>query len=268
MYLKAKVKTDDYKDLIIKYQDTGDLRLRDKIVEEHINLVYWVCKRILLPDNSFVDINDLFSYGIFGLLNAIDKFDVNKKVKFKTYAALRIRGAVYDNLRELDPVSRQRRIQEKKIQDVSDSYFEQNKKQISFRELSSILKIKLPKLIDILHELDRSNSVCSLQAKSKQVNENHAGELLDTIEADKSLCPDVIVESNYITKMIHDIISNFSERKRKCIVLYFFEELTLNEIGQVLGTTEANVCQIIKGTKKEMIKQLKNMGITKDILKD
>jgi RNA polymerase sigma factor for flagellar operon FliA len=265
MYIKAKIK-DDSTELFEKYCKTGDLKIRDQIIKKYINLVYWVCKRVLhgLPDNFVMD--DIYTYGIYGLIGAIEKFDLKKNVKFKTYACIRIRGEIYDQLRKLDPLTRQVRMYKNKIDNISKDYLQDTETEIKPEELAKRLNIDMKKLLSLLQIFEHSKHVSMDENLSFSMKSNDIFSLSDVIPCKDSLMPENMYETNNIIKKVDEIISGFKEQKRKAVILYFFEDLTCNEIGEVFGVSESRISQIITSAKEEIKNKLEKQGITKDIL--
>lgn len=261
--LKAKIKENDYIELFKKYHQSGDLKVRDKIIEGNINLVYWVGRRMLQSFPDKVHMDDIYTYGIFGLMDAIEKFDIKKNIKFKTYACIRIRGAIFDNLRNDDPVPRQIREYEKKMKKLTIDYYEKNNSEIGINEIAKLLNININKLFTTLRVLETSRPV---SIDNISYIEGETLSLHESIPCNESLYTENIVEKKDITKIIQDIISGFKDSERKCLVLYFFEDFTYKEIGEIYGVTESRICQIINNAEREIKDILESKGITKDVL--
>jgi RNA polymerase sigma factor FliA len=265
MSLKAKIR-DDSIELFEKYYKTNDVGIRNKIIEKNINLVYWVCNRVLqtLPDTFKID--DIYSYGIYGLITAIDRFELKRGVKFKTYASIRIRGEIYDQLRKLDPLTRQVRMYKNKIDNISEEYLQDTETEIKLEELAAKLNIDMKKLLSLLQIFEHSKHISMDRNLSFNTKSNDILSLSDVIPCEDSLMPEHMYETNDIIKKIDEIIASFKEQKRKAVILYFFEDLNCNEIGEIFGVTESRIRQLITSAKKEIKEELEKQGITKEFL--
>ncbi len=224
-----------------EYGRTKSPSLKEKLILQYAHLVKLVAGRISAHIGSHVEYDDLIGYGVFGLIDAIDKFDTEKGVKFETYASLRIRGAIIDNLRKLDWVPRTLRQKNKLIDNASAELEAQLGREPSDAELAEKLNVS----IDEVRELTKNSEVSPVISLDEYLELNHEAEFLP---ADKSnahnLSPERLYELQEIKKMLADAIDKLSEKEKLVISLYYFEELTLKEISKVMGVTESRISQI------------------------
>lgn len=221
----------------------GDKQAHDTLVELYSPLVKYVVGRIMVSTSPSVEFDDLVSFGIFGLLDAIKKFDPEKNVKFKTYAVTRIRGAIFDELRAIDWVPRSVRQRAKDV-DAAISKIEFKKgRSATDDEIASELGVSGAQLSKTLLEIS-STSLLSLN-KTRHVSDSSDDVyLIDSLESPESEEPDFQVEREEIRKFIAKEIKELPEKEKIVLVLYYYEELTLKEIGKILGVTESRVSQL------------------------
>jgi RNA polymerase sigma factor for flagellar operon FliA len=194
-----------------------------------------------MPHN--VEFDDLVSCGTFGLLDAIEKFDPSKDVKFKTYAVTRIRGAIFDELRSTDWVPRSIRQKTREVEEAIGTLEAQYGRPATDQEIAAYLKMDEVTFGKTMMKIS-GTSILSLQDVWFSGDENDKCSIGDSIESPASLNPDVEVERDEIRRVVMDVIGQLPEKEKKIIVLYHYEDLTLKEIGQVLEITESRVSQL------------------------
>lgn len=217
-----------------RYYESRDLSLKEMITEHYVHLVKLVAGRLGTYLNQYIDTEDLVGYGILGLIDAIDKFDPTKNVKFETYASLRIRGSILDAIRKLDWVPRTLR---KKQKDIDKAYVELEmrlKRPPYDHEMAEFLNISIEEYNVILKEVNVSTLV--------SIDENIYH--FETISDQKAMIPERYTEENEMKETLARIIENLPEREKKVIFLYYYEELTLKEISRVLEVSESRVSQL------------------------
>lgn len=230
-------------ELWLEYRDTKDPKIRDTFLRQYAPLVKYVAAKAHDGMPAAVEFDDLVSYGTFGLLDAIERFDLGQKVKFKTYAVSRIRGAIFDELRSSDWVPRSVRQKMRDVEDAITTLETRHGRPASDSEVAAHLNMSEADYYKTLGKI-QCTSVLSLDEPKLYSDENDIQTLGDSIEGPSSLNPDVEVERNEMRRIIFDVISNLPEKERKIIILYHYEDATLREIGQVLGITESRVSQL------------------------
>ncbi|WZL74870.1 FliA/WhiG family RNA polymerase sigma factor [Clostridiaceae bacterium 35-E11] len=220
-----------------EYVKTKDKKIKDQLIIKYVELVKIIAGRLYNNYGNNVEFEDLVSYGIFGLLDAIDKFDLTKNVKFETYAYIRIRGAIIDQLRILDWVPRSVRQKHKKIEDAYKSIENKFGRSANDQEVAEILNISLEELNGILSEI-HSFSIVSLEEKiSNNTNFSIADEYVHNE-------PQSYFEQEEIKQILLNTLETLSEREKKIISLYYYSELTYKEISSILGVSESRISQL------------------------
>ncbi|MDR0998273.1 MAG: RNA polymerase sigma factor WhiG [Treponema sp.] len=226
-----------------EYCKTRDPKIREAFIKQYALLVKYVAGKIAVGMPHNVEFDDLVGFGVFGLLDAIDKFDPGKNVKFKTYAVTRIRGAIFDELRSIDWVPRSVRQKTREVEEAIGALEAQLGRIATDQEIASSMGIDEEEYLKILMKISRT-SVLSLNDVWFSGDENDKVSIGDSIESPVSLNPDVIVEKDEIRRVIIEAIKDLPDKEQKILVLYYYEDLTLKEIGQVLEVTESRVSQL------------------------
>jgi len=230
-------------ELWIQYRREKDPLIRDAFIKQYAPLVKYVAGKVAVGMPHNVEFDDLVGFGVFGLLDAIDKFDPEKNVKFKTYAVTRIRGAIFDELRSIDWVPRSVRQKTREVEEVIGALEAQYGRAATDQEIAKAMGMDEEEFLKTMQRIS-STSILSLNDVWFSGDENDKVSIGDSIESPSSLNPDVIVEKEEIRRVIIDAISELPEKEKKILVLYYYEDLTLKEIGQVLEVTESRVSQL------------------------
>lgn len=225
------------------YKFSRDPRIRDRLVEQYAPLVKYVAGKVAANLPSSVEYDDLVGYGVFGLFDAIEKFDPQKHVKFKTYAVTRIRGAMYDHLREMDWVPRSVRQKAKEIEQAVMILEAKLGRPASDSEIARSMGLGES---DFSHLMSRisSTSILSLSDIWNSGSENERMCIGESIESPAGLNPDTSIEKEEIRRVVAQAINDLPEKEKKVLVLYYYENLTLREIGQILEVTESRISQL------------------------
>ncbi len=241
----AKINYDDIpeEELWAKYKKKPDAQVREYFIIKYAPLVKYVAGKISVGMPTNVEFDDLVGYGVFGLLDAIEKYDVGKNVKFNTYAVNRIRGAIFDELRSIDWVPRSVRQKSREIEDTIAGLEGKLGRSATNEEIAAALGLTLEDYNNLLLKVSASSviSLTDLRFSTDDAEEFSVG---DIIEAPSSLNPDVIVEREEIKKIVLESLQELPDREKKVLIMYYYEEMTLKEIGKVLGVTESRVSQI------------------------
>jgi RNA polymerase sigma factor FliA len=231
-------------DLWRSYKTTADPTLREKLILQYSPLVKYVAGRVGvgLPPN--IEQADLVSYGIFGLIDAIEKFDIERAIKFETYAISRIRGAIIDELRAIDWIPRSVR---HKAREVERAYAElegELRRTPTEAEVAKRLGIKVSDLHHIFSQVSYVNVVALDELLSVGGEKGDSLTLGDTLEDKGAEDPVLAFEGEETKYLLARAINQLPEREKIVVTLYYYEGLTLAEIGQVLGVTESRICQM------------------------
>lgn len=226
-----------------EYKSSGDRDVRDQLIVHYSPLVKYVAGRVAvgLPQN--VEQSDLVSYGIFGLIDAIDKFDLARGYKFETYAIARIKGAILDELRSIDWVPRSVRAKARSLEKAYAKLESELHRTPSDEELATELDISDDQLQAMLSQISFVGLVALDEMLSVGGDRGESLTLGDTI-ADGGQGPVQAYEVEEMRHILAEAINRMPEREKIVLTLYYYEGLTLAEIGQVLGVTESRVCQI------------------------
>ena len=216
-------------------------KVKGAVLAQYAPLVKYVVSRIAagLPKN--VDQEDLFSAGVLGLLDALEKYDAGKGTKFETYAVWRIRGSVLDELRALDWASRSTRRKAREIEEVCRSLDQKLGRSASETEVARALKISVE---EYLHLLDEIKGAVLLSLDKSIHEEDDSGTLADCLDLAVEDDPLAAIESEEDKEILGEVINQLPEQERLVIALYYFEEMTLREIGETLHISESRVSQV------------------------
>lgn len=222
---------------------TKDQALRDYFVMKYAPLVKYVAGKVSMGMPQSIEFDDLVSYGVFGLIDAIGKYDPARGIKFKTYAMTRIRGAIFDELRSIDWIPRSVRQKAKQIETVIAELENRLGRTVEDEEIAKELGISMEEFHSILNKVS-GTSMLSLNDIWYMGDDSDELSIMETLEAPDNMNPDVLMEKEEIKEYIIDAIKKLPDKEKKVIVLYYYEDLTLKEIGQVLEVTESRVSQL------------------------
>ena len=232
---------------------------REDLILEHIPLIKYHAYRLAsqLPPN--IEINDLINAGVLGLMDAIEKFEPSREVKFKTYAELRIRGAMIDSLRELDWAPRSLRKKSKELSKASQKLQQELGREVSDHEICAEMGIKLEELFKLEDQLT-GLSIGSFYDASRRFGEedSDAESLINYYPDNLEKGPPFVFEKEELKKILADAVDCLSRKERLVVSLYYFEELTMKEIGAVLRVNESRVSQLHTKAMLRLRGKLKN----------
>jgi len=217
-------------DLWSLYKERRDPSIRDAFIRQYAPLVKYVAGKVAASMPNTVEFEDLVGFGVFGLLDAIEKFDPDKNVKFKTYAVTRIRGAIFDELRSIDWVPRSVRQKTKEIEDAVVNLEAKLGRPASDQEIASSLGVTEDDFMKTMLKIS-STSVLSLTDVWYSGDEADKISIGESIESPSSMNPDATVEREEVKRVIVQALSELPEKEKKVLVLYYYEDLTLKEIG-------------------------------------
>lgn len=220
----------------------GDRQAREQLILHYAPLVKYVAGRVAVGLPDTIEHADLVSYGIFGLVDALEKFELERGFKFETYAITRIRGAIIDELRSVDWVPRSVRSKARAIDKAVQRLEGRLKRTPTDEELAEELEISTEELADRLTEVSMT-SVMALD-ESLNVSDGDRIALVDTVQDDRMPMPEDSFDRVEMRELLGQALEHLSEREQTVIALYYFEGMTLAQIGDILGVTESRVCQI------------------------
>ncbi len=222
-----------------QYNETKSPGIREKLIIEYSPLVKYVAGRLSIYFGSHIDYDDLVSFGVFGLIDAIDKYDLTKGVKFETYASLRIRGSIIDSIREMDWAPRSLRQKSKELEKAYCEVENELGHAASDREIAERMGIPIDELSKLLNEVNLS-SMMSLDEFLEQNYEIG----VDSNNVLKDSIPENYIEVNELKSILAESINKLPEKEKMVVSFYYYEELTLKEISTIMGVSESRISQL------------------------
>lgn len=225
------------------YKKNSNQDIREFFIKKYAPLVKYVAGKVAIGKPGNIEYEDLVGFGIFGLIDAIEKFDPDKNVKFKTYAVVRIRGAIYDELRSIDWVPRSIRQKVKEVEQAIKSVESRTGKVAQDEEIAKELNVDIKEFYSLMTKIS-SISIISLHDSWNMGDDNDKISIMDTLESHDSNNPELSAEKEEVKQLVINAINELPEKEKKVLVLYYYEDLTLKEIGEVLEVTESRVSQL------------------------
>jgi RNA polymerase sigma factor FliA len=238
------VKEVELRDLWRRYKDQGDGTARERLVVAYSPMVKFVAGRLGAGLPSHVEDADLISYGLVGLIGAIERFEPERGIKFETFAMTRIRGAIIDELRSLDWVPRSVRSRAREIEQVQAKLEHELQRAPSESELAAKLNMTEEELQSALLEIANSSVYALDELWTVSDSSGDQVSLLDTIADEGAADPQEALATTEVKDRLTEAIGGLPEREQLVVALYYYENLTLREIGEVLGVTESRVSQL------------------------
>jgi RNA polymerase sigma factor FliA len=242
--METGVKEIELRDLWRRYKVDGDESARERLVVAYSPMVKFVAGRLGAGLPSHVDDADLISYGLMGLIGAIERFEPERGIKFETFAMTRIRGAIIDELRSLDWVPRSVRSRAREIEAAQAKLEHELQRAPSEAELAARLDVSEEELQTSLLEIANSSVYALDELWTVSDSSGDQVSLLDTISDPRAEDPQESLASSEVKDRLTEAISSLPEREQLVVALYYYENLTLREIGEVLGVTESRVSQL------------------------
>lgn len=225
-----------------RYKATADNDARERLILQYSPLVKYVAGRVSVGLPNSVEHGDLTSYGLFGLIDAIEKFDIEKGFKFETYAIARIKGAIIDELRSIDWIPRSVRSKARKVETALTKLEADLGRTPTEEELSAELDLTVKDLRQVLAKVSLTSLVALDDSFSGDDGERQA--LIDTLQDPRAHDPQDSFAQRELRDLLNEAVNKMPEREKTVIVLYYFEGMTLAQIGDVLSVTESRVCQL------------------------
>lgn len=244
---------DDAKKLKLweEYAKTRSDKLREQIIIEYVPLVKLVAGRLNMYLGYTVEYDDLVSYGVFGLIDAIDKFDYDKGIKFETYASLRIRGSILDQIRKMDWIPRSVRQKQKQIEQAIAKLEKEKGANVKDKDIAEELGISLDEYRSWEGSTNISN-IASLDEFMEQGSDGGVREFRNTTYME----PEQAMDREEVKKMLMEALELLTEKEKKVVLLYYYEDLTLKEVASVLEVSESRISQLHSKALEKMKKHL------------
>ncbi len=242
--MKEKVHEVELQTLWQEFKASHNEGVRDRLILHYSPLVKYVAGRVSAGLPQTIDPGDLVSYGIFGLIDAIEKFDLARKIKFETYAMSRIKGSIIDELRAMDWVPRSVRHQSKELENTYVVLENRFKRVPTDEEVSEEMGITIKDLHAILTKISYTSVVALEELWSVGGDREDKVSLLEMIEDTTTDGPEATFELGETKEILAGAIERLPDREKTVIALYYYENLTLREIGEVLSVTESRVSQL------------------------
>lgn len=218
--------------------------LKDQIVLEHAPLIRYIVNRIAVRLPSHIDLDDLHNTGVIGLMDAIEKYDPDKNCKFKTYAEFRIKGAILDQLRSLDWVPRSVRQKGRRLERAYGDVEQRLGRSANEDEVADSLGLQLDKFHELINQVRGISLVNLEELRGGGQDGERSGSYADVVEDVNAENPFATLKLQEMKQVVADTIATLPDKERLVISLYYYEDLNMKDIGNILGITESRVCQI------------------------
>ena len=232
------------------FADRTNKKLRDELIVQYIYLTRYVVGRVKVALPPTFSFEDILSYGVEGLIDAVEKYSPSAGAKFETYALIRIRGNIIDKIRSQDFLPRSIRRKIKEVKDKQEELKQTLGRMATNSEVAEALGIEKEKVDQILAE---DTTITSLY--DKKMSDDDSIEVIDTIQDDKKPSPQEVLEQKDVKKELEEALKRLPERERMIMVLYYHENMTLKEIGETINISESRICQL----HAQAIMKLKNL---------
>jgi RNA polymerase sigma factor for flagellar operon FliA len=242
--MDTRVKQQDIKETWARYKKDGDEKAREKLVLQYSPLVKFVAGRMSSGLPAHIEEADLISYGLLGLIGAIERFDPSREIKFETFAVARIKGSIIDELRSLDWVPRSVRTKAREIERANAKLEHELHRAPTDQEMAQQLGVDVEEFQESLVRISNSSVVALDELWTVSDASGDQVSLLDTIQDPQALDPAMEMDTTEMKDRLADAIARLPEREKLVVALYYYENLTLREIGEVLGVTESRVSQL------------------------
>ena len=242
--METNLKAIELKDLWRRFKEDDDPRARERLVLAYAPLVKYVAGRMSSGLPAHVEEADLISYGLLGLISAIERFEPEREIRFETFAITRIKGSIIDELRSLDWVPRSVRAKAREIERVNAKLEHQLRRAPTDQEMAEALGTTVDEFQESLVKISNSSVVALDELWTVSDASGDQVSLLDTIQDPAAADPAQEMDATDMKDRLADAIARLPEREKLVVALYYYENLTLREIGEVLGVTESRVSQL------------------------
>lgn len=240
----------DEKDLWVQYKERNDARAREELIIRYMRIVKYIAGRMAIHVPSSIDMDDLIGWGVLGLLDAVEKYDHKQDVKFSTYASMRVRGAIIDQIRSLDWAPRSLRAMARKVGAARDKLRHQTGSEPDTDLIASELGTTAEHVESTVAQL-KTAQILSLDDYLPSEDAEDARKL-DVTSDTRAGSPEQLLEDQEKQERLVQAILSLPDQQQKVLNLYYYEELTLKEIGAVLSVSESRICQIHSAAMKRL----------------
>ena len=220
---------------------TGVIDSKEQIVTKYIPLVKYIASRVIIGKSKHIEYEDLVSYGMIGLMDALSKFDEKRGMKFSTYASIRIKGAMIDELRKNSPISKGAMDKLNRYNLIIETLQKENMREPTMDEIANALKISIQEVSDIESYI---NYISIVSLEDLISSDDDEMPIIGTIEDKKSPSPEKTLEDKEEIEYLTKSLDTLNEKDKTVLSLYYYEGLTLKQIGKVLDVSESRVCQL------------------------
>ena len=239
-----------------RFKEEGDMEARDALIIHHMRVVKFIAGRMAIHVPSNVEMDDLVGWGIMGLMDAMEKFDHRQDIKFSTYASIRIRGAIIDQIRSLDWAPRSLRAMARKVGAAREKLRHEKGREPSTQDLAEVLETPEEQIEETLAQVQTAK-VLSLDSYLPSDDEESESRKLNVTSNPSSPNPSqMAITSERGERLVQEILK-LPDQQQKVLNLYYHEELTLKEIGMVLDVSESRICQIHSAAMKYLRKVMR-----------
>lgn len=230
--------------------------IKEEVVKKYIPLVKYIASRVILGKSKYIEYEDLVGYGMLGLMDAINKFDESKGMKFSTYASIRIKGAMIDELRKNSPISKGAMDKLNRYNEVVERLQKELLREPTDNEIAQSLKVTISDIDEIEGYI---NYISVISLEDIIFSEDDDMPLIGTIEDEKSPSPEKSLEEKEEIEYLSKALDILNDKDRNVLSLYYYEGLTLKGIGKVLEVSESRVCQLHSRAIMNLRKAMKKL---------
>lgn len=250
-------RTNDMDRLWISWKQSGDQEAKRRIIEHYVSLVDYVTGRLAIGLPRNVSKDDLASYGIMGLIDAVEKFELERGLQFETYASWRIRGSIIDGLRQSDWVPRSVREKARKIEEAYQQLEQKHLRTVTDQEMSDYLQMSVQEFQQLLQEV----SVASIVSLEDPIREEEGETRMTLLVDERAKNPEDSVRDLFLKESLSKAIERLTEKERTVVSLFYYEELSLSEIAEVMSLSPSRISQL---HSKAILRLRGHLGRAKD----